>query len=230
MRFALALVLSWAGSQAAADVVSARYGDPTDRYGHAILGDAIEYGSLRMQTAEGKTFVLTLPPTHVFEDTEPRIIDIDQDGAGEVMVVETSIAQGARLAIYDTDGLVAATPYIGRTHRWLAPVGAADLDGDGHMEIAYVDRPHLAKTLRVWRFLDGRLVHIADQPGLTNHRIGERDIAGGLRVCGGVPQMITANADWTQIMASTFTGTEITSRPLGRHQNRDSFADHLTCP
>ena len=37
----------------------------------------------------------------------------------------------------------------------LAPLGAADLDGDGKIELAYIDRPHLAKILRIWRFDDG---------------------------------------------------------------------------
>jgi hypothetical protein len=46
---------------------------------------------------------------------------------------------------------LASTPWIGQRFRWLAPVAAADLDGDGAMELAYVDRPHLARTLRVWR-------------------------------------------------------------------------------
>ena len=46
------------------------------------------------------------------------------------------MTQGARLAIYDETGLVSATPYIGRSNRWLAPLGAGDLDGDGNIELA----------------------------------------------------------------------------------------------
>jgi hypothetical protein len=53
--------------------------------------------------------------------------------------------------------LLAATPHIGSANRWLAPIGAADLDGDGRVEIAYVDRPHLARTLRIWRTFTRRM-------------------------------------------------------------------------
>jgi hypothetical protein len=71
---------------------------------------------------------------------------------------------------------------IGQRNRWLAPIGAADLDGDGRVEIAYVDRPHLARTLRVWRSRPGgTLTEIATATGLTNHRIGEAFITGGIR-------------------------------------------------
>ena len=88
--------------------------------------------------------------------------------------------------------LVAATPNIGQRNRWLAPVAAADLDGDGATEIAYVDRPHLARRLRIWRFEGGSLTEIAALPGLTNHRIGEAFITGGLRV--GVGEGLTLRA------------------------------------
>jgi len=59
-------------------------------------------------------------------------------------------------------------------------VGAADLDGDGFVEVAFIDRPHLAKVLRVWRYVDGDFAEVAVMDGVTNHRIGEPDIAGGI--------------------------------------------------
>lgn len=122
----------------------AEYARPTTRYAHGVLGDAIEYGALKIVTASmSKTF--RLPETRVFEDLAPRLVDVDLDGDNEVVVIESSLTQGARLSIYDEDGFVAATPYIGRSNRWLAPLGAADLDGDGAIELAYIDRPHLAK-------------------------------------------------------------------------------------
>jgi len=222
----LALVASGAAAQG---LESAVYTEPTDRYAHAVLGDALEWGALEMRATDGRMLRIRLPEERVFEDTEPRLVDIDLDGDQEVMVVETLASQGARLSIYDEDGLVAATPYIGRTFRWLAPVGAADLDGDGFVEVAYIDRPHLAKTLRIWRFQNGGLVEVAQAAGLTNHRIGEADIAGGLRNCGTGPMMITANANWTRLIASTLKDGKIVSRDIGPHDGRESFARALTC-
>lgn len=228
LRAALLLTLLATGAHSEG-VTSARYTDPTPRYDHGILGDAIEWGALEMTTDQGRRLRVALPETRVFEDTAPRVVDLDGDGAAEVITVETSLAKGARLSVYGPLGLIAATPYIGSTHRWLAPIGAADLDGDGFTEIAYVDRPHLAKTIRIWRFRDGALIHVADLPGFTNHRIGEDNIAGGIRTCAGGPEMIVADANWQQVQAIAFTGGKFQARALGPHRDRSSFAAAMAC-
>ncbi len=224
---ALLLVLCLAGV-AEAQVVSAAYDDPTERYAHEVLGDAIEWGALRMRLADGRSVKLVLPESRVFEDSNPRVVDVDRDGAAEVVVVESSLTRGARLAIYDAEGLVAATPFIGEAFRWLAPIGAADLDGDGQVEIAYIDRPHLAKMLRVWRFTDGSLVEVASAQGFTNHRLGERDIEGGLRDCGTGPEMIVADADWRRIVSVRFDGS-LSARAISPNRGRQSFAAAMAC-
>lgn len=219
-------------------VISARYLEPTDRYDHGVLGDAVEWGALEMvvdkclgcEGTDVRTVLLRLPASRVFEDVAPRLIDIEGDGTQEVMVVETLIGSGARLAVYEGGGgLVAATPYIGRNYRWLAPVGAADLDGDGFVELAYVDRPHLAKTLRVWRYVEPDLVPVVDLPGLTNHRIGEADIGGGLRDCGDGVEMITADAAWSRVMATRLEDGALVSVDIGPYAGRTSFAAALAC-
>ena len=226
----LALALAASAPATAQQIVAADYSEPTDRYGHGILGDAIEWGALDLTLSDGTRVTLRLPQTRVFEDTAPRLADLDGDGAAEVVVVETDMAQGASLAVYGSAGKIAATPYIGRSNRWLAPLGSADLDGDGHVELAYIDRPHLAKTLRIWRYRDGQLTHVADLAGLTNHRIGERDIAGGIRDCGQGPEIITADAGWSRLIASQLgAGGGITSRDIGPHEGRASFATALGC-
>jgi len=214
----VALWLAGAGADGAraAEIAAARYADPTTRYAHGVLGDAVEYGALVLEMTDGRRVRLVLPETRVFEDIAPRLADLDGDGAPEVIAVEASLTQGARLAIYDETGPIAATPYIGRPFRWLAPVGAADLDGDGAVEIAYVDRPHLAKTLRVWRYAAGRLTPVADLPGVSNHRIGEDFISGGLRDCGAGPEIILASGDWRRVLAVRLAaGGRLTARDLG---------------
>ncbi|PJI91255.1 VCBS repeat protein [Yoonia maricola] len=217
-----------ATSACAETIVSAEYTSPTDRYAHGVLGDAIEWGELQITTdADLHRFVL--PQDRVFEDIAPRLADVDRDGTPEVVVVETLASAGAQIAIYDETGKIAATPHIGQTNRWLAPIGVADLDGDGVIEIAYIDRPHLAKTLRVWRFADGALTPVADLPGLTNHRIGERDIGGGIRDCGQGPELVTANADWTKVMVTTLENGQLQTRAIGTHVDRSSFDIALAC-
>ncbi len=227
----LAAILFAAAAGAQADILGAEYADPTTRYGHGVLGDAIEYGTLVIHTdrMEGLSFRHVLPEARVFEDVAPRLADVDGDGDVEVIVVETEASTGAQLAIYDDTGKIAATPHIGTRNRWLAPIGAADLDGDGFVEVAYIDRPHLAKTLRVWRFKDGALTQVAQLPGLTNHRIGERDIGGGIRDCGNGPEMITASANWRSVMATTFQNGQLDTRAIGTDTSRAGLNAALAC-
>jgi hypothetical protein len=223
-------------------IEAARFTESTSRYTHGVLGDSEEWGALEISTTKPNgglislpavlkrtTYTIRLPISSVFEDVAPRLADVDGDGKPEVIVVETDVHLGASLAIYTTKGKLAATPYIGQSHRWLAPVAIADLDGDGLVELAYVDRPHLTKTLRVWRFENGELTQVAALEGVSNHRIGERDIAGGLRNCANGPEMIVARADWQRLLAVTFDGTALKTREIGPHRGRASFTDALAC-
>lgn len=234
-RAVLALALLAAAPAAADPIAAARYAEPTGRYPHAVLGDDLEHGALEVTQASGARQLVRLPEVLVFEDTAPRLADLDGDGAPEVIVVESHAGLGARLAVW---GLVegrlarrAETPHIGTRFRWLAPAGTADLDGDGAMDIAAVDRPHLARILRVWRFETGpdRLVPLAEAPGLSNHRIGETEISGGLRDCGDGPEIVTANADWTQVMATRLTPRGLASRAVAPFTGPESFARALAC-
>lgn len=231
MRAALVAGLIASSTPAlAADITAARYTDPTTRYAHGVLGDAIEHGTLVMEVG-GKTIRIVLPEHRVFEDTEPRLFDVDGDGDREVITVESDANLGARLAIYDADGLVAANDFIGQRNRWLAPtgVGAADFDGDGAVELAFVDRPHLAKTLRIYEFQNGALTLEGSLEGVTNHRIGERDIAGGIRLCTDTPEIIVADAAWRNVLSVQWTGAGFDVTERGTHQGRSSFAQALTC-
>lgn len=218
-------------------ITHASFAEPTDRYDHGALGDAIEWGALKIrvdmcigcETRMVRDYLIRLPETRVFEDVVPRIIDVG-DAVQLVMVVESDLSKGARLALYDEGGMVAATPFIGQRDRWLAPVGAADFDGDGNIEVAYIDRPHLAKTLRIWRYQDGALSEIASLPGLTNHRIGEADIGGGVQICAGVPQMVLASGDWARVMVVGFENGAFVARDAGPHLGRQSLNAALKCP
>lgn len=216
-------------TQAEAEISAARYSDPTDRYTHGILGDAIEHGTLELETVDGRRLRLVLPESRVFEDVAPRLVDVDGDGAPEVVVVETDLSLGARLAVYDEDGMKMATPFIGQKFRWLAPAAIGDLDGDGAVELAYVEMPHLARILRVWRVQRGVLVPVTALPGVTNHRIGEPDIAGGLRDCGNGPEMIVASGDWRSVMSVRLVGRKMETQTLGPHVDRSTFAAAMAC-
>lgn len=221
MRLWVAVVVAlWGLPLAAAEIASARYTDPTSRYPHAVLGDDIEYAGLEVTLTDGGRRKVTWPPGMVFEDLAPRVLDVTGDGLPEIITVESSDTQGARLSVWglDEEGSLkrlASTPHIGTRFRWLAPVGAMDLDGDGLIEIGYVDRPHLAKTLRIWRFENGALDQIYSVTGLTNHRIGEDFISGGIRACDTGPEMVLATANWSRLVGVTLTKSGPTTRDLG---------------
>lgn len=150
--------------------------DPTDRYGHGVLGDGIEASALKAKTASGEILTYRLPGDSVFEDLTPRLADIDGDGSDEIIVVRSYLQAGAALAVFGIRGgkldLVAESAAIGLPNRWLNPVGAGDFDGDGHKEIAVVRTPHIGGILIFYRMADGRLTEIARRPGFSTHAMG----------------------------------------------------------
>lgn len=228
---ALALVgVLAAPVQAQEHITAARYLTPSSEYDHGAVPGG-EYAGLEVTTARGQYRVRL--DGQVFEDTAPRLADLDGDGAAEVVTVMSIFDQGAQIMVWTVhDGALAPlvwNPPIGTRHRWLAITGIADLDGDGRMEIAYVDRPHLARVLRVvsvWR--DGatwRIAPVASAEGHTNHRYGAPLIEGGVFDCGQGPEVVTADRDWTQALASRLVGGRLQTRDLGPYTGPDS----LTC-
>lgn len=237
LRMALAVLIAGVSIAQADTIVSARYLDATDRYGHGVLGAEGEYTTLEVTLSSGKKRALKWQDALVFEDTAPRLVDLDSDGAPEVITVQSHQRLGAQVAVYKMTGPIlhkaVTNDFIGTRFRWLAIVGAADLDRDGHMEIAYVDRPHLAKTLRILRFkakADGTysLTPIASLQGLTNHRIGQDFISSGIRNCGQGPEIVTANANWSKLHATTLSGGKLTTKELGTF-SPDALRAALNC-
>lgn len=160
-------------------IAAAWYTAPTGRYGHAILGDAIEAGAVTARLADGALMTLVLPDDQVFEDRTPRLADLDGDGRDELVTIRSSIRLGGSVAVYGVrDGAlveIAATAFIGRTNRWLNIAGIADFLGAGALQIAFVETPHIGGTLKLAGF-DGRSLNILAQAGdFSNHEIFSRE-------------------------------------------------------
>ncbi|SDW43603.1 hypothetical protein SAMN04488238_10266 [Roseicitreum antarcticum] len=223
---AFVVICGLAGSAIADPVapISARYAQPTDRYAHNVLGDLRGFGALEVTIAGGTTLRLVLPEARVFEDIAPRLWDIDGDEIPEIVAVESDQSLGARLTAWavlrETDGthgmvLRAAGDFIGTRFRWLAPAGIADFTGDGRPEIAYVEMPHLARRLVLVGLRGDRFEPLARIGGVSNHRIGEGFITGGLRNCGTGPELLLPSADWSQIARVTFDNNRLVAADLG---------------
>ena len=226
---AAALLLAAPAHADGVQIIAATLAEPTARYDHAVLGDALEWAALRLTLSDGSQRLFRLPETRVFEDVTTRLVDADGDGRTEVLVVETDIAQGAALSLWGPEGRITRSDFLGQTHRWLAPVAVADLDGDGRPEIAYIDRPHLQRDLVLMHFDGAALTEVARLPGLTNHRIGDYEISGGLRACTNPPALILANPDWTTALAVTYAAGKLTATPLGPIQGPADLTRATAC-
>jgi len=214
-------------------VTWAYYSNATRIYGHGILGDRIEAGALRAETALTGPCqsMVYLGAEAVFEDVTPRIADVTGDGLNDVVVIETRLDAGSSLAVYGMDGetftKLAATPHIGRRFRWLAPAGIADFDGDGVLDVAYVETPHIGGTLRIWSFAGNNAHEIVSSYGFSNHRIGEDFITGGVRDCGHGPELVLPNFDWGQLMVVRYSGGALDARAIGGDTGAIAVADAL---
>ena len=162
------------------DIAEAWLIAPTKRYGHAVLGDAIEAGGLRVVLRDGRAVDYLLDEDSVFEDLRPRLADLDGDGRDEIIVVRSYLDAGAALSVFGLRNgrleFLGETSPIGQPHRWLNPVGAGDFDGDGQIEIAYVETPHIGGILRIVSLRGGRLIEEAARSGYSNHAMGSRKL------------------------------------------------------
>ena len=164
--------------------------EPTKRYGHGVLGDAVEAGGLAARGEDGSQASIRLPENSVFEDRFPRLADIDGDGQDDIVVVRSYLDAGAAVSVWTLkDGEIVPlgeSAPIGTPNRWLNPAGIADFDGDGRVEIAAVITPHIGGTLKFYELREGRLVEEAAEPGFSNHEIGSR-VLGMSAVLHGHP-------------------------------------------
>ena len=155
------------------NIAAAWFSGPVDRYRHSPFGTDKHPSVLTVSMADHRVLRLPLPPDSVFEDRVPRIVDIDGDGQDEIVVIRSYMKKGSALAIVSAAGgqlaILAETPAIGVPFRWLNPVGFADFDGDGKIDIALVVTPHAMGELQIWS-KDGRTLElIAKQEDVSNH-------------------------------------------------------------
>ena len=158
--------------------VSVYLAEPTDRYRHGVLGDAIEAAAIEILAAEDEALETRIElESDVVEGRSALLGDADGDGSEEILVTQSEDRAGARLVLYDRDGeLVGESSSVGRGNRWRSQIAIAPVGPEGEIEIIDVHTPHLGRTIEWFRLQGDELVRVAQRDGFTNHVLGSRNL------------------------------------------------------
>ena len=163
------------------DIAWAWLATPTLRYPHTALGSATHAASVQVQLRSDRILTYELPLHRVFEDLTPRLVDLDKDGKDELVLIESDALKGAALVVLGIKGEriveLARGPFAGSTFRWLNPVGFADFDADGQLDLAAVITPHIGGTLTLYRYRPPHLLAFASAMDVSNHKMGSTEQA-----------------------------------------------------
>ncbi len=173
------------------DIAWAWLSTPTMRYPHKALGASTHAGSLHVLLnvagSKQQEIVHELPFNRVFEDRMPRLVDLDGDGRDEIVLIESDALRGSATVVYGVQSVktakgsdkklilaeLARSAQTGSTFRWLNPVGVADFDGDGRLDVASVITPHVGGLLTLYRYAPPKLEPFAQAMDTSNHRMGD---------------------------------------------------------
>jgi hypothetical protein len=155
---------------------------PTGRYGHGVLGDAIEPAEVRVyKLGRGRLGFLSAYPAEggVFESIGALSADLGGDGREEILLTRSDLSTGAtHLALALRAGILtrlAVGNAIGQGFRWSHLLGAFDM-GEKTRTIIAIETPHLAGYLLALELRGNRLAERARRPGFTTHAIGSRNL------------------------------------------------------
>lgn len=156
------------------------YTNPTSRYAHGVLGDALEAGGITLietQPEPRVAAVIPIPEPSVGEGIAPIWADLTGDGEREIIVTLSNADQGAQIVLFDQIGeKIAAGPPIGRGSRWRHQLAVAPFAPDGSLELAAVLTPHIGGVVEFYRLEANELKIVAQIPGYTSHMLGTRNL------------------------------------------------------
>lgn len=157
---------------------------PTDRYGHGVLGDAVEASGITLVETEPEPHVVRIIPIDspdVIEGLAPIWADLDGDGGREIIVTLSNDRDGARLAALREDGSsLAEGPPIGRGQRWRHQLAVAEFNPGGPPQLVSVRTPHIGGVVEFLQLVNGHLEIVEEISGFSSHSIGSRNLDSGL--------------------------------------------------
>jgi len=153
---------------------------PTERYGHGVLGDRVEAEAVTVVDATSwivkASFVL--PETFVFEQMRVEVLETGSKTL--VLGTRSSRQTGAgviALELQKDDELqddvlvqVGEAGVIGLGNRWL------NLFDSANGEAYAIKTPHIGGPLQRYSYVDDELQLSSEDVGVTNHRIGSRNL------------------------------------------------------
>jgi hypothetical protein len=156
--------------------------DPTERYGHGILGDRLEAASV---SVIGITpFGLSLRARHplstaVFEDLVPVLASISELGRPAVLLARSAPEAGSEVAALGWRDAALVSLAESATAKpgseWVHVIAAANLGGDATPEIIAVRVPQAGGILTAFRRRAGVLDVVAQVAGFASHAPGSRN-------------------------------------------------------
>jgi hypothetical protein len=152
----------------------------TDRYAHAVVGDHLEASEIllyELAPLPDELLKIAIPSPKVIEGIMPLWVDLDGDGAREIIVTTSDTDVGARFEVYNQAGLLVATSEaIGLGFRWRHQIAVAPFGPDGELELATVRTPHIGGVVEFFSLSGSQLIKEAELRGYTSHVIGSRNL------------------------------------------------------
>lgn len=153
---------------------------PTTDYAHAVLGDDIEATGITLVATQPEPKILqeiSIPNGDVIEGIAPLWVDMNGDGAREIIVTLSNAREGARLIVFREDGgVLAQGEPIGTGYRWRHQLVAAPFGDSNEMLLAVVRTPHIGGVIEYYQ-LNGQQLEITESiSGFSTHSIGSRNL------------------------------------------------------
>lgn len=165
--------------------------NPTERYGHGVLGDGLEAAGITLvETAPEVRIaqIISIPEPDVIEGIYPLWEDLNGDGQREIIVTLSNAQAGARIVAYREGPsagsgqavLLAEGPSVGTGFRWRHQLLVAPFGEGGESLLAVVRTPHIGGVLEFYRLEGNRLEIVTEIPGFSTHSIGSRNLVTAL--------------------------------------------------